>query len=120
MRMIDIISLSVILVVFSSMVSSTLSSIEMLNRKLEAIKRKTDSLIFISESFKSCCQGKGFSSFDEWKQVCGSLWKLENIEWENMHLEESELYCGKWDGPEGTGEVYVKRECENESSFKHH
>ena len=110
MRLIDAICLSVILVVFSSIVSMTLAEIVRLDEELEAIERKTDSLIFISESFKACSRGKGFSSFDEWKLTCGSMLMLENIEWKNIYLEENELYYGKWDGPDGTGEVYVRKE----------
>lgn len=76
--------------------------------ELEVIRRKTDSLIFISESFFNSCKGKGFSSLDEWEKACAALWKLESIEWKALEEKGEIIYMGKWNGPYGSGEVYGK------------
>ena len=85
----------------------TLSNTIALDKELENVQKKTEALIFISESFRASCQGNGFSSFEEWKQVCGSMWQLENIEWKSESLQGNKIYYGKWKGPYGAGEVYV-------------
>ena len=109
MKLTDLICLSVILAVFSSFVAGFFSQCIKLDKQVEVLRRKSESMKFISESFYNSCKGKGFSSLDEWKAVCGTLWNLENIEWEKYGGEESGLYRGKWIGPYGSGEVYGKK-----------
>lgn len=99
---------SVILALFSSVFAGLFSQVSRADRELEEIRKKTESMIFITESFYNSCRGKGFSSFDEWKRVCAGMWELENIEWENIGGADSGLYCGKWQGPYGSGKVYGK------------
>lgn len=127
------ICLSVIVTLFSSAFTKVYRQLLRMDIQMEEMKKKSDSLIFISESFFNTCQGKGFSSFEEWKSGCGSLWQLESIEWEcvgtkNLKSEEvkseevkskiceseenekkSLLYCGRWKGPYGSGEVYGRK-----------
>ena len=105
MRYVQLIILSVILTLFSSMFSSTFFQIIKIDRKLELVRKETDSLIFISESFCNSCSGVGFDSLEEWKRVCSDMFQLETIEWFCC----DNLYCGKWSGPYGSGEVYAKR-----------
>ena len=109
MKLVDVICLYVILALFSSAFVGMYSQILKLDSELEVMRKKTDSLIFISESFCNSCQGKGFSSFDEWKRVCAGMWKLEKIEWKYLGKtgeNDDGLWCGKWEGPYGSGEVY--------------
>ena len=112
MRLVDVICSSVILALFSSVFAGLFSQIVRIDRELDEIRKKTDSTIFITESFYNSCKGKGFSSFDEWKGTCADMWKLESIECECIGGAESGLYCGKWKGPYGSGEVYGK--CDKE------
>ena len=79
-------------------------------QKLEALRNHTDSLVFISGSFTALCKGKGFSSFEEWQRVCKIMWQLESIEWE---YAGGEIYCGRWNGPYGSGEVFAKKQVMN-------
>ena len=126
MRLVELICFSVILTLFSSAFTKLYSQFLLLDMQIEEMKKKSDSLIFISESFCNSCQGKGFASFDEWKAGCGSLWQLESIEWKCVEwrcvdakaagYEEGEsednpllLYCGSWKGPYGSGEVYGRK-----------
>ena len=69
-------------------------------KKADLKKHKNDSLSFISESFYHTCEGKGFSSLDEWKKVCSALWQLESIDW-NYSSSDKKLICGIWNGPGG-------------------
>lgn len=108
MRFVELICLSVIITLFSSAFTKLYSQLLRLDDRLVEIRKKSESLIFISESFCNTCQGKGFSSFDSWKAGCGSLWQLESIEWECLE-EEGALYCGRWSGPYGSGEVYGRK-----------
>ena len=136
MRYTELICFTLILCLCSYSVSSSLSGIYKIDKRICEIKQKSDSLFFISESFKDLCScqntgcqsaasKKGFRSFEEWEAVNRSLWKLEDIEWKvcetdcGEELKES-LYYGCWNGPYGKGEVYVrntnvKKELENES-----
>lgn len=109
MKLVDLICLSVILTLFSTGFTAFYSQLLKMDLELEEMQKKTDSLIFISESFFNLCEGKGFSSFEEWESVCKKMWKLENIEWECIEEKEAELYVGKWNGPYGSGEVYGKK-----------
>ena len=111
MRFSQVIGLSVLLVIFFSMLSGACKNISELDKRLLQVERKTDSLIFISESFSDLCKGKGFSSFEEWEGTCKSLWKLEAISWE---IKEDEVMRAVWSGPYGSGEVYCKREVKND------
>ena len=106
MRFVDVICLSVILALFSASFTGIFSQIIRLQNDVDNARKKSDSLIFISESFCNSCSGKGFSSLDEWKRVCACVWQLDFIEWECVGGEDSGLYCGKWKGPYGSGEVY--------------
>ena len=112
MRFAELICFSVILALFSSLFSSQIFLISKMDRRLETIKKEADSMVFISESFL-----KGFSSLDEWKTVCSSMWNLEEIEWSFTVTEKSSddeegkkvgFYSGSWKGPFGSGEVYEK------------
>lgn len=108
MKLVELICLSLILALFSSAFTRLYSQLLKLDDRLLEVKRKSDSLIFISESFCNTCQGKGFSSFDKWKTGCGSLWQLEKIEWECLD-EGDALFYGRWSGPYGDGEVYARK-----------
>ena len=106
MKLVHLICLSVILALFSSVFSDIYLQLLRMESRLEETKKKYDSLIFISQSFCKVCQGEGFSSFEEWEAGCGSLWQLDSIKWECVN---SSLYCGKWTGPYGNGEVYARK-----------
>jgi len=96
----------------SALFADSLSQLRKLDRDLEFIKKKTDSMIFISDSFRQLCKGRGFSSFEEWGQVCKELWQLESIEWkpcDNSENEITEIYCGTWSGVYGSGQVYARK-----------
>ena len=108
MRFTELVCLSVILTVLASSLSGLFIQFFKMDRQVELLRKKSDSLIFISQSFYNTCRGKGFSSLDEWKQDCSLLWNLESIEWEYVGGVNSGLYRGKWKGPYGNGEVYCK------------
>lgn len=72
---------------------------------------------FIFESFKATCEGKCFSSLNEWQQKCKSLWNLEYIAWSNAEdfLDVSyencddSLFYGVWISKYGKYEVYCRK-----------
>lgn len=109
MKFTEVICLSVILTILSSMFAGLVYQLIEKDRKLLRHRKERDSLNFISQSFCNSCNGKGFSSLDEWKSVCGSLWQLEDIEWSSINDGKDELLYGKWSGPYGSGEVYAKK-----------
>ncbi|MCR4954306.1 MAG: hypothetical protein K6A43_09550 [Treponema sp.] len=82
---------------------------------------------YIHDMFVQTCNGNGFNSLDEWKNVCCEKFKLDYITWskapeyvlnaenEYADTEESEnysqngvLYFGRWHGKNGYGEVYAR------------
>ena len=113
MRFTEVICLSVVLALFSTLFAGIYRQISIMDRKLELLEKNTDSMIFISGSFTALCNGKGFSSFEEWEKACTSMWQLEKIGWE--YIGESgvepgnEIYRGSWNGPYGNGEVFAKK-----------
>ena len=122
MRFTELICFSLILCLCSISVSGSLSGISKIDKRICELKRKSDSLFFISESFKKVCncgddgdgRKNGSRSFEEWADMSRSLWKLESIEWkifENTRNEESKeiIYYGCWNGPYGKGEVYARK-----------
>ncbi len=116
MRFTEVICLSVILALFSTLFTGAYRQVFEMDRKLEKLEKNTDSLIFISGSFTASCNGKGFSSFDEWEKACKSMWQLESIGWEYVGESVPEpgnqiyqVYRGNWKGPYGCGEVFSKR-----------
>ena len=79
---------------------------------------------FIAESFRKTCEGKGFSSLEEWQLCCRQMFNLEYIGWcssdefmiDPFATENNVLMYGKWicPGTEGSlsvnasGEVYCR------------
>ena len=127
MRYTDLICFSLILVLFSSIIYGLFSQILRSEKKIEELRKQSDSLVFISESFYNLCRGEGFSSFDEWKRVCGELWELENIEFgfseevENpfaLEFESYDVYGEKVESLNASEEAPSEHETENESENK--
>ena len=114
MRLVHVICYAALLALSASLFSSMLFEIKEIDRRIEDICKKTDSLIFISRSFCNTCQGKGFENLDEWKQVCSSMWNLTDIEWTSFEKDDEGLFYGKWNSPYGSGEVYAKKQCDKE------
>ncbi len=110
MRFSEMIGLSVFMVLFFSMISGACKNISELDKRLHELKEKTDSLIFISESFSAACKGEAFSSFEEWEATCKSVWSLEEISWQK---KEDGIFRAVWSGPYGSGEFYCKRQVKN-------
>lgn len=110
MRFSEMLGLSVFMVLFFTMISGAYKNISELDKRLLELKQKTDSLIFISESFSDVCRGEGFSSFEEWEAACKSLWRLEVIGWQK---KEDDVFRAVWSGPYGSGEFYCKRQVKN-------
>ena len=100
MRLLNIIVLSVVLCVFSVFVKDACVSLNKLNCRIEELRVQNDSLSFISESFYCTCEGKGFTSLDEWKTVCSALWNLESINWNDVSSDKKMIY-GMWSGSGG-------------------
>ena len=112
MKLVDVIVLSVILCLFSTVFAEEISGLRKMDLMIEQLQTETDSLIFISESFYSTCEGRGFSSFTEWEKVCKSLWQLESIDWEYVSYgmaDEGQLICGRWSGSDGVKKIYCRR-----------
>ncbi len=82
---------------------------------------------YIHDMFVQTCNGNGFNSLDEWKNVCCEKFKLDYITWskapeyvlnaENEYADTEEpekypqngvLYFGRWHGKNGYGEVYAR------------
>lgn len=68
------------------------------------LQKKADSSEFIIKSFRNTCDGLGFASFDDWKDTCKVMWKLEYIGYE----KKNGVWRGFWKGPSGEGEVFQK------------
>ena len=119
MKFADVIVLSVILAVFSTVFTNEISALRKLDLLIEQLRTENDSLSFISESFYSTCEGHGFSSLEEWKKVCSSLYPLEAIEWEVFSLGGNageNLICGSWSGTAGEKRVYYRMNNSKEKS----
>ena len=113
MRFTDVILLSVLQGLFSSVLGGAFVQMKKMDLVIEKYYLQTASLNFISQSFCNMCSGKGFKDLNEWEKTCSALWNLESIEWE---AAGETLYRGCWCGPWGKGEVYCKKqERKNES-----
>ena len=111
MKFSDVIIVSVILCVFSTVSGGAYSSIKKMDCRIEELRHRTTALSFISESFYKTCEGKGFSSLDEWKTVCRSLWQLDSIEWDYLSADRKVIY-GVWAGSSCEGKVYCRSKDE--------
>ena len=109
MKFTEVICLSVILTILCSMFGGLVYQLIEKDKRAVRHRKETDSLNFISKSFCNSCQGKGFSSLDEWMKVCDSMWQLDSIEWSRTVEGNQDLFYGKWSGPYGSGEVYAKK-----------
>ena len=69
MRFTDVIVLFVILGVFSPVFASEITALRKMDCRIEQLREENDSLSFISESFYKTCEGRGFSSLEEWKTL---------------------------------------------------
>ncbi len=105
MRFLEVILISVMLCLFSSLFAESLSQIRKMDSVIEEYYLKTASLDFISQSFCNVCSGKGFKDFYDWEKVCAAMWNLETIEWESV---DHDLCKGSWTGPWGSGEVFCR------------
>ncbi len=113
MRFLDVILISILLCLFSSILAGSVIQMRKMDSVIEDYYLKTASVNFISQSFCNVCSGKGFKSFYDWKKICGAMWDLDNIEWETA---DGNLYKGSWKGPWGNGVVYCRlQENINES-----
>ena len=108
MRLTNILILLIIICLFSSVFEDSYSTMQRMDYRISELKAQNDSLYFISESFYRVCEGYGFSSLDEWKLVCKTLWSLDCIDWGFSSSDENVIY-GTWTGPYGEGMVYFKR-----------
>ena len=123
MKLGDLIVLSIILGLFSTLFAEQISSLRKMDLLIEQLRNENDSLSFISESFYSTCDGCGFVSLEEWEKVCCSLWHLESIEWNFVTGKggpDEKLICGIWMGPDGEKKVYyrMKRTSSAENNCK--
>ena len=110
MRYTELICLSVILGISASLFSGFISQISRMDRELEELRKETSSMVFISEYFTAACQKNDCRELEEWKKLCGALWKLESIEWESFGEGENQIFCGSWKGETGSCQVYAKRQ----------
>ena len=111
MRLTNVIILMIIIGLFSSVFSEEYYALKNLDCRIEELRKKNDSLYFISESFYRTCEGRGFSSLEEWKRVCKGLWQLETIEWKNA-APDGKLIYGIWRGSVSEGQIYFYRKDE--------
>lgn len=95
-------------------------------KKNSEIKNQTMSTKFIFESFKATCEGRCFSSLNEWQQKCKSLCDLEYIAWSNaedfMDVScencDDTLFYGVWISKYGKYEVYCRKKDSKNENFK--
>ena len=110
MRLVDFVCVMFLVMVLEVIAVSAFNGNFSLAKRKKAVKKKTECLEFVAESFRSSCNGIGFKNLDEWKTVNVSLWNLEEIGWR----KEENLCFGFWNGPLGHGEV-VERIGKNEA-----
>jgi len=113
MRFTDILVVMVLMVFADISVCCGFNTYFKITETVEKKREELNSTHFISESFRNCCQGKGFDNLIQWQKNCKALWNLEYISWskaemfmEDNHKEKGELLYGAWNGDEGQGEVY--------------
>ena len=116
MRFTDVIIFLVTLGVFSPVFAGEISALRKMDCRIEELREENDSLSFISESFYKTCEGRGFSSLEEWETVCKKLWQLESIEWEYVRSldtrneeNDTQLLCGTWYRCEGVKKIYCRK-----------
>lgn len=114
MRLINFVCVMFLVMILEMTVISAANGNFSLAEKKQTRQKETECLEFISESFRSSCNGIGFKNLDEWKNVNSLLWSLDEIGWR----KEENLYFGFWNGTLGHGEAVVrmrKNETETEN-----
>lgn len=98
--------LSAIFCLLPSIGNDTVRTFENSQNKL-SLQKQTESMRFISESFRKTCNGLGFENLDSWRRNCSALWDLYEIEWNSKECgNKGVLYQGFWNGPYGKGTVF--------------
>lgn len=128
MKLIHVVCMIIVMSIFASSFYSGISNVRKLSKEINEMQMQVDSLLFISESFRNMCEGKGFSSFVEWQKCCKQMWQLEYIAWseaddfmkddviddftqnsdEYGNYHQGTLMYGKWIGRYGEGEVFCR------------
>ena len=103
----------VVLLLFVGIICVALNDFTFYNASLQKKTAQTFkeyyAKVFISQSFKNTCEGKGFENFEEWQKACYALYKIDSMEWS----ESDDFVYGRWTGSAEiercSGEVYVKK-----------
>lgn len=117
MKYTDLLVFLFLLCVFSVVSASLVKTYSHLSSANDEYVEKINSNIFISESFKNTCQGKGFSSLYQWQKCCKAMCNLKYIGWSDTNdimirgdkFKGLALY-GTWKGQDYKGEVYWKED----------
>ncbi len=104
MKVFDLVLFLSVFVCFSGLYGKSLTRTLKTAEEKIILQKKTDSTEFIASSFRSTCEGLGFSSFEDWKETCRTMWNLESIGYE----KKNGVWHGFWSGSLGEGEVYQK------------
>ena len=118
MKLIEMVMITVAVSLLFSVLGNVVFQLRTLDEAIRKARSSYYSTVFISESFRMTCAGKGFATVEEWGQTCGALWQLEGIGCETVEQtgeaaggtesRESQLLCGSWSGPWGSGTVYCR------------
>jgi len=117
MNFTEILCVMFLVLLLGSSVSKEIQLCTRFNENLLVMNKKIDSQEFISESFKNTCNGKGFSSLNQWQITCRSMFQLDYIGWSDasdfLDVDYSNsgktLYYGKWNGNLCSGEIYCRK-----------
>lgn len=115
MKFYNLLLCMIVISISGFMSNSIINKYEELLEKKNEIQIKVNSTIFISESFRNTCEGKGFSNLNEWQKTCKAMWNLKYIGWGNAEdffngndTDNSILLYGKWISEYGDWEVYSR------------
>lgn len=101
---------------FTGVVDSVLLCKKIENRQIK-LKKEVLSQKFVSESFKSACDGFGFTSLNDWQQCCRAMFNMNYIAWCDAQdfMEVSfennprQLLYGNWKSEICSGEIYYRK-----------
>lgn len=97
---------------FSICMNSCFLSVSRLEKKRKEVFAAYNSKRFIVQSFRNTCKGRGFKNLEQWKQSCKVMFRLQEIEWQQIKKDENSQvwFYAFWTGPEEQnaikGQVY--------------
>lgn len=114
MKLIDLIFSMLLLGILILLIESGIYTGLKLDNRCREIQIQNEMNEFIFRSFRNACEGKGFSSLEEWQKTCRAMWNLSYIgfcdakDFMQYENKNEKLMYGTWTYGDERKEVYFR------------